>query len=220
MGASITAEKRTNFYSLKAKTSEVDPTPFFGKNEKTNNGWEVTDKFNAMDGYLTKIEHSSYEHLGETKTKLKMTLNDADGTVNSLESNFNNLVYSLLNSLLGCENINFIEMNVWLGKSKVGMDGKESKRYPSIAVKNNGVEAKWFLEYAKTPKPAKVTVGKKTVTDDSEVIEFWKKKIDEINGKLSAMPVSSTPQTNNSGENKTPPNLDTNFDNDNSSLPF
>ena len=57
------------------------------------------------------------------------------------------------------------------------MDGKESKRYPSIAVKNNGVEAKWFLEYVNTPKAAKVSVGKKTVTDDTEVIEFWKKRL-------------------------------------------
>jgi hypothetical protein len=29
MGAHTTAEKRTNFYSLKAKTSETDPAPFF-----------------------------------------------------------------------------------------------------------------------------------------------------------------------------------------------
>ena len=217
MGATNTAENRTNFYSLKAKTSESDPTPFFGKNEKTNNGWEITEKFNAMDGYLTKIEHSSYEYQGETKTKLKMTLNDADGTINSLESNFNNLVYSLLNSLLGCENIGFVAMNVWLGKSKIGADGKESKRYPSIGVKNNGIEAKWFYEFNKTPKPDKVKVGAKMVTDDSKVIEFWKKKIEEINGKLSAMPTTASPQTNNGGEN-TPPNLDTNFDND--SLPF
>jgi len=192
MGAHNSEQSKTNFYALKAKTSETDPTPFFGKNTKTGNGWEITEKFNSMDGNLIDIEHSSYEFEGETKHKCKLHLQDKDGTRNTIESNFNNLLYSLLNSLSSCDP-GFISMNLSLGKAKI-VDGKEGKRYPSIWVKNNGKEIKWKYDATQTPRPEKVKVKTKTVVDDSKVIEFWIKEISDIKtnlgGKKNETPVN------------------------------
>lgn len=187
MGASNSEQSRTNYFSLKAKTSDTDPTPFFGKNTKTGNGWEITEKYDSMDGNLTDIEYSTYVYEGETKHKCKLILNDNDGTRNSVESNFNNLLYSLLNSLASCEP-GFINMNLSLGKAKI-IDGKEGKRYPSIWVKNNGEEVKWKYGAEQLPRPEKIKAGSKTVLDDTKVIEFWTKVIDnEIKPKLKAKP--------------------------------
>lgn len=184
MGAHNSENSKTNFYALKAKTSETDPTPFFGKNTKTGDGWKITETFNSFSGNLVKIEHSTYEHQGETKHKCKMTLKDGEET-NTIESNFNNLLYSLLNALASSESLGNILMTLFLGKAKI-IDGKEGKRYPSIWVKNNGVDLKWKYNFEETPKPKKVKVGGKTVADDSEVVEFWKNVIvTEINPNLN-----------------------------------
>lgn len=182
MGAHNSEHSQMNFYNLKAKTSDTDPSPFFGKNTKTGNGWEITEKYDSMNGNLAGIEHSTYEYEGETKHKCKLILKDADGTKNSVESNFNNLLYSLLNSLANCEP-GFIAMNLSLGKAKI-IDGKEGKRYPSIWLKNNGEEVKWKYSADQLPRPEKIKAGSKTVLDDTKVIEFWKNVISEIKPKL------------------------------------
>lgn len=185
MGASNSEQSKTNFYALKAKTSDQDPAAYFGHNTKQGDSWAITEKFNTFSGHLTDIKHSTYQYEGETKNKVEFTLKDADGTTNILSANFSNLTYSLLNSLAGC-NPEKIEMNLSLGKAKV-IDGKMGKQYPSIWVKNNGEEVKWKYEFAAIPKATDVKVGNKTVKDDTKVVEFWIKVINEIKPKLTAI---------------------------------
>jgi hypothetical protein len=192
MGAKMQDRNNVTYLKLKAKTSDSDPTPFFGKTEKKNDKWEVTEKYNSVDGHLKGIEYSSYEYEGETKWKVSMKLVDPDGTITQLESNFNGLIYGILNALRGCKP-DLIEINVWLGKAKV-INGKEGKRYASAGVLNNGEKIGWHVPYDQLPQPEKVSFKGKTVTDDTAVVEYWKNVIDsEIKPSLNTeMPEQSS----------------------------
>lgn len=199
MGVKNSNQSMTTFVSLKAKTSDTDPSPYFGKNEKKGDAWEITEKFNSVDGHLRDIGYKSYEYEGQTKYKCVMKLVDPDGSVTQLETGFNNLLYGILNSMRGSK-LDFIEIQVWLGKAKeVG-----AKRYPSGKVLNNGTQLEWQVAHDQLPRPEKIKVKNTVVMDDSEVIEYWKKVIDnEIKPNLSKDPVVQE----RSGE--MPPNANT-----------
>ena len=174
MGAKNSNHTGATYLKLKAKTSDTDPTPYFGRTEKKDGEWVITDHYNSVDGQLIDISHDTYEYEGEEKNKVQFVLQDPDGSKTIVESNFNNLVYGILNSLAGCDKPGFIDINVWLGKQKEGSE----KRYASAAMTNDGQKAGWKYEYASLPQPKKIPVGKKTVTDDSAVVAFWINVID------------------------------------------
>jgi len=186
MGAKNSEQSSITYLKLKAKTSDTDPTPYIGQNEKTGNGWAITKTFNSVDGELEEITSETYEYEGEQKNKCKMKLRDKDGSITILESNFNNMLYSILNSLAGSPTIGFINIDVWLGKSK----GDTDKRYAQCAVKNNGEKTAWLYDWQNVPKPRKVLVPgtKKTVTDDTAVVDFWNGVIKDISEKLKNKP--------------------------------
>ncbi len=188
MSVKNSEQSQITFVSLKARTSESDPTPYFGVNEKKGDNWEITQKFNSVDGHIREISHDHYEYEGQTKFKCKMKLFDADGSVTQVETGFNNLLYSILNSMRGVK-LDLIDIQVWLGKEKEGGNGK---RYPSAKVKNNGQDLSWQVDYTTLPRPEKVKVGNITVQDDSKVVDYWKKVIDEeIKPNLSAVKETS-----------------------------
>lgn len=176
MGAKNTQFTQATYLKLKSKTSDTDPTPFFGKNEKHGETYEITEKFNSCDGFLTEISSSTYEYEGETKNKVRMTLVDPDGSVSFVEANFNNLVYSLLNSLCGVVPEK-VEMQVWLSKPTPESKGK---RFANITVKNNGKKIGWSMQQDELPKVRTEMVGNKKIKVDDEVVAFWKNKILDI----------------------------------------
>lgn len=181
MGASNKSGSNKRFYTLKAKTSDKDPKPFIGLQVKQNDKWGIGETYNNLQGEIISLTHSSYEFEGETKNKFIMTLRDKEGDM-QLEGNFNSLAYSLFNSLAGTNNLGDIEISVWLDK-----EIREGKQYPKLGVKNNGGKTTWKYDWANDiPKPEKVKVGAKTVTDDSKVVEFWKKVVEEIGMKLNS----------------------------------
>ncbi len=199
MGARENHQNNITYLKLKAKTSDTDPTPYFGRNEKRGDSWEIVEKFSARGGYLKDISHATYEYEGETKYKCSMKLVDTDGTIDIIEANFSNLLYGILNALLSCKP-EMIEISVWLGSAKAG-----DKRYPSAGVTNNGDKLSWSMPYDETPKPVvtMVDIGtgakkkQQKVTDDSNVIEFWSAKIDEIKATLNTDPVIPHPSAEN-----------------------
>jgi hypothetical protein len=210
MGAKQNDSSNITYLKLKAKTSDSDPTPFIGKNEKINGEWVIKEKFNSVDGNLTEIGSETYDYEGETKHKCKMKFIDPDGSISILESNFNNMLYNVLNSLAGTKKKGKIQIDVWLGKEK------EGKRYASVAVKNNGEKTEWLYDWQNVPKAEKVKVGTKVVSDDSNVVSFWAKVITDINThiKENAPMVTSEPaSTYGLPESDIQPN-------ENSDLPF
>jgi len=195
MGAKNSTHENVTYLKLRAKTSETDPTPFFGKNEKKGDRYEITEKFDSVDGTLTEITHESYEFEGEKKQKCKIKLKDEDGAITFVESNFNNLLYGILNALVGCIP-GLIDLKVYLGKGKDG-----GKQYPGVVIKNNGEQIKWLYKWEDLPKAQKVPIPgtAKTYLDDSNVIKFWQGEIEKINAGLTAskrreVPIQSTQQ--------------------------
>lgn len=174
MGAKNTTNKGITYLKLKAKTSETDLTPVFAKQEKKDGSYVITETFNSVDGYLKEITSETYEYEGETKHKCKMKFQDKSGETTYVESNFNNLLYGILNSLAG-QPCGFIDIQIWLGKER-----DNGKRYPSAGVQNNGKKAEWKFKVEELPRPKEIKAGKKTVYDDENVIEFWNKVIGQI----------------------------------------
>jgi hypothetical protein len=177
MGAKNTINSTATYLKLRSKTSDTDNTPFFGKQQKVNAKWEITERFNSVDGKLVSLTHDTYEYEGETKYKCVITLEDFDGTKTVVESNFNNVLYSILNSFANYED-GIIDINLWLSKEK------EGKKYAQGGVNIGGNKLEWKYKFSDLPKAKEVKVGKKTVKDDSEVVEFWCKEIDKIAEKL------------------------------------
>lgn len=189
MGAHKNEQSSNLYLKLKAKTSDTDPTPFFGKQEKQGNEYVITEKFNKVDGKIISLETDTYEYQGETKSKFKIILQDADGSKTYIEGNFNSLAYSIFNSLAGTHNLNFIAIEVWLDK-----EVKNGKQYAQCKVLNDGERTNWKYNWNDVPKPEKVKVGNKTVTDDTKVVEFWTKEAGGVAAKLKIE--SSTANSN------------------------
>jgi len=201
MGAKKTERKNISFFALKAKTSDTDPTPYFGKSTKTGDKWVITEAFDAMDGHLTAIKHSTYTWEGQEKNKLEITLCDPDGAINVVGANFNSLTYTLLNLLASQEKIGRLDISVWLGRAN-----DDGKQFPAISVKNNGVQCKWKYPYETQPKPEKVKFKNKTVIDDTNVVEFWKTVLAEIREKITPFTPTAAAPLAESAEEAVPGN--------------
>ncbi|KKQ95362.1 MAG: hypothetical protein UT21_C0006G0034 [Candidatus Woesebacteria bacterium GW2011_GWA1_39_11b] len=186
MAAYNADRKKLSFFALKAKTSDTDPSPYFGLNTNDGNGWKITDKFNSIKGHLVGIAHSTYEYEGQTKNKMELRLQDDDGAMNVVGANFSYLVYSLLNSLASIEKPDLIDMRVYLAKAKVS-EGKTGKQFPGIVIKNNNQDVKWKYQYDELPKAEEIEFKGKKIYDDEKVIAFWKDVIEnQIKPKLRA----------------------------------
>jgi len=179
MGAYNDERSNRAYYSLKAKTSDTDPTPYIGKSEKQGDSWSIAHKYNAIVGWLFDIKHGTYEYEGQVKNKVELFFTDHDEKQFVLSANFNSLTYSLLNSLASCHNPGpgWVDINVWLGKAKV-TNGVAGKQYPSVALKNNGQKVKWAYLIDEIPKATKETYKGNVIIDDSAVIKFWVHVID------------------------------------------
>lgn len=172
MGAGNNTNSGATYLKLKAKTSDTDGTPYFGRNEKKGDSWEIVEKFSWVSGHLTEIKHDTYPYEGQTKHKVVMMLVDTDGTKTQVEANYNNLTYNILNSLASFKP-DYIRIEVWLGKAKI-TGGKAGKQYPSAAIKVEGMERiGWKYTYDQQPQPVKEVYKGNTITDDSKVIQFW-----------------------------------------------
>lgn len=205
--------KQTTFVKMKAKTSDTDLTPIFGVLEKSGDSWVIGKVCNAISGELTEITHKTYEYEGEEKNSCRMKFVDPDGSANLVESGFNNLLYNVLNILAFKNDGNIV---IELGLSKPDAN---NKRYARAYITINGEKSDWKYKDKEIPRPSvqKVQVGKgkaKEVRDDSEVIEFWKQVIENINNELKTLPAKNAP------EEKPKPDLGTGPVEGTSDLPF
>lgn len=190
MGASNESSSgNKSFYKLRAKTSEKDPTPFIGKLKKEGEKWVVGETFKSFSGQLVSARWSTYQ--SEDGEKHKVTLEFSEvGEISFIDSNFNNLTYAIINSLLSCESYDNVKFDVYLNKAKEGTD----KRYAGASVYcgSDPNYVKWYYQFADQPKAVEVMVGTKKVKDDSPVIKFWCDAIDKLNAKLGGAGQTTT----------------------------
>jgi hypothetical protein len=64
------------------------------------------------------------------------------------------------------------------------MSKSDGKFYPSAYVESNGSRVDWFHPIDSLPRPVVATLGKKKVVDDSDVVEFYHKVVDDLIAKF------------------------------------
>lgn len=178
------------YIALKAKTSETDPTPYFGLKTKSGDKYEISEKFTFVEGVLEEMKTKQYTWEKQLIDVVTIKMRDAD-EVYFVEGNLSSsLMRNILNSILGTkEKLNGrVHIDLGLQKAKEG----ETKRYAASWVKIDGENTTWAYKYDEFPKIEKNKKG--VIIDDEAYMEFMRKMVTDINGYLVA------PVTSDSGE--------------------
>ena len=171
----------------------------------------IEEKPTFIQGGLTEVKTDSYEYEGDTINSIKFTLEDMD-TKLVLESGFNNLAISLINTLAGSPDFGEVKLSLYTGKSG----------YPSLFIELDGgvTKTEWKWDYKKdfAPKIKKTKFKGKDLTDKSELETFLIKYVNtkEFQDKLSGLPTPSVEQPDSGGFETT----DEIIDEADSDLPF
>jgi hypothetical protein len=172
------------YLGLKAKTSDVDPTPYFGLREKDEKGeWVVSQKFSFVEGYLTSIENSSYEYKGQQRPTVRLKIEDAHETY-MIDCSLNtNIMKNMLNSLLGSKDrlSGRVKISVYAKKGK-GSDRVFANSFITI----DGNNTDWAYQPDQFPaiETAKNKKGESIVVDDSDYLAFLQNMVTQIQEAL------------------------------------
>jgi hypothetical protein len=187
MGLSNSEQARTTYVKMFSKEPGTDNVnAFFGMSEKVEGKWQTTQRFDTLEGMLTGISVGEFTYNNDTKKTLKMVFTDASGERVQVESTFTFLAYNVINTLYGIQDFSKqIRFKLYVRRG--------DKDSPAVYIECGGERASWAFEPSQLPKAARVTVGKKEVIDDSEVVEFYERLVNEIASRLSSKPVVKTP---------------------------
>lgn len=182
MGFSNTGSEQIDYLKLNAKTSETE-SPFFSLQKKVDGKWGTAQSFNQISGYIMGVSRREGEYQGNPVFSVRIRfMDDSDPTkLFQVEASYNNLTYSILNSLLSLDKLSPVTIRVYARASK-----SDGKFYPAAYVESNGNRVDWFHAIDTLPRPAVAMVGKKKVIDDSEVIEFYHKVVDSLIEKFGS----------------------------------
>jgi hypothetical protein len=182
MGLSNSEQARTTYVKMFSKEPGTDNVnAFFGMSEKVEGKWQTTQRFDTLEGMLTGISVGEFTYNNDTKKTLKMVFTDASGERVQVESTFTFLAYNVINTLYGIQDFGKqIRFKLYVRRG--------DKDSPAVYIECGGERASWAFEPSQLPRAARVTVGKKEVIDDSEVVDFYEKLVNEIAGRLSKTP--------------------------------
>ena len=183
MGLSNSEQARTTYVKMFSKEPGTDNVnAFFGMSEKVEGKWQTTQRFDTVEGIITGISTGEFTYQSDTKKTLKIVFADNSGERVQVEATFTLLSYNVINSLYGIKDLSK-PVRIKLYVRRTG-----ERDMPSAYIECGGERASWAFEPSQLPKPARVTVGKKEVIDDSEVVEFYEKLVNEISSRISAKP--------------------------------
>jgi hypothetical protein len=182
MGLSNSEQARTTYVKMFSKEPGTDNVnAFFGMSEKVEGKWQTTQRFDTLEGMLTGISVGEFTYNNDTKKTLKMVFTDASGERVQVESTFTFLAYNVINTLYGIQDFGKqIRFKLYVRRG--------DKDSPAVYIECGGERASWAFEPSQLPKAARVTVGKKEVIDDSEVVDFYERLVNEIAARLSKTP--------------------------------
>lgn len=172
-------EVNWTFVKIRSKTN---PHLFIStKNEK---GKWIDEDISAIEGNITGIYFKSYTS-SETKKEIEMVnikIQDWDDLF-ILQSAWTFALRNIVNCILGC----------WekLGRVRIGVYGKQNgdKIFPAIAFKNNWEKTNWLLDIEQQKEMTTAITNTKTGEiqsyDYSDLNEFFKKKLIELNNRLT-----------------------------------
>jgi hypothetical protein len=180
MGLSNSEQTKTSYVKMFSKEPNTDDVnAFFGMSEKVDGKWQTTQRFDTVEGLLVSVTVGEFVYQNDTKKTLKLVFTDESGERIQVESSFTLLTYNVINTLYGCNFEKPIKIKLYVKK---GTDKNMAAAY----IENGGERASWAYEPSQLPKPHKVTVGKKEVIDDSEVIEFYERLAQDISIRVAA----------------------------------
>lgn len=174
---------------LKIATRDADkkdvPIHFEAKRRNENKEWvpyTTGQSIKDVSGSLTKVElyEKEWEGVVTPRVKLYLADNEAEQTY-LLDLSYTMVARSLFNSILSLEDFDDVEIGVWDRKV-------EDKTYPSVSVKQRGEKVNWKFKIEEQPKIVKQTVGKKVVTDSSELDEFFKSHLGDLALRVAGAP--------------------------------
>lgn len=178
MGLSNSEQARTTYVKMFSKEPGTDNVnAFFGMSEKVEGKWQTTQRFDTVEGVLTGISVGEFTYQNDTKKTLKLVFTDNSGERVQVESTFTFLTYNVINTLYGCKDLSKqIRIKLYVRRG--------DKDMPAAYIECGGERASWAFEPSQLPKPHRVTVGKKEVIDDSEVVEFYERLVNEIASRI------------------------------------
>ncbi len=180
MGLSNSEQARTTYVKMFSKEPGTDNiNAFFGMSEKVEGKWQTTQRFDTVEGVLTGISVGEFTYQNDTKKTLKLVFSD-NGERVQVESTFTFLTYNVINTLYGCKDLSKqIRIKLYVRRG--------DKDMPAAYIECGGERASWAFEPNQLPKPARVTVGKKEVIDDTEVVEFYERLVNEIASRIKSI---------------------------------
>jgi hypothetical protein len=166
MGASKSSFKPRKFYKL--RTDKATKQPSFieqVKDEKTGK-YIDGDHYTVITGYLTSVRCKTFEYEGKQKESVMIELQDNTDQEMQLviETGWNFLARSILNTLASPTNIGHVKISVY--KSKNG--------YPSAYLECAGRKTGWKYTVDELPKGQEIVFKGEKMWDDSAVNEFFK----------------------------------------------
>lgn len=185
MGLKNSETTKTTYVKMFSKEPGTDNVnAFFGMSEKVDGSWKTTQRFDTVEGILTGISVGEFVYQNDTKKTLKMVFMDETNERVQVESTFTFLAYNVINTLYGCDLSKMLRLKLYVRRG--------DKDSPAVYIECGGERASWAFEPSQLPKAARVTVGKKEVIDDSEVVDFYERLVNEISVRLSKTPVITT----------------------------
>jgi len=187
MGWETNSNKQVTF--VKLKTDKETKQPFFIAQGKEGDSWVEVERHQKFSGPLESITVKEREWEGSTIESVVFEFSDGNEYY-KIESSFNNLSRSILNSLAGVDYKLGPTIMVSLYKNKEG--------YASVYVETDGERASWKFSMDELPEIKRIRFNGKDQSDFEDVNNFFKGVIEAINIKLKdapALPPKSDPTT-------------------------
>lgn len=168
-------------YILKIKTKDAADKKvpaYIQVSEKVGEKWVANgNTVNSVSGDLTKVEIREREFQGEKYNSIGLFFTDKTAKETYLlDTRFNMVSQGLFNSLFSLEAFNNVEVQVY--DNKAG--------YATTSVTQDGKKVSWKYGIDELPKVKKITAGKKTLTDTSELEEFFLTHLNDLNNRIQA----------------------------------
>jgi len=188
MGYTNTGSEQLDYLKLNAKTSETE-SPFFSLQKKIDGKWQAESTFNQISGYLIGVSRREGDYQGSPIYSVRLRFVDDKDTekVFQVEATYNSLTYTILNSLMSAEKSEPLMIRVYARPSKT-----YDKIYPAAYIEASGNRLEWFYPISELPRAIEHTVGRKTVIDDTEVVEFFHGVVDSLANKYGAIAQRAT----------------------------
>lgn len=180
-------QNSNKLYVLKIKTKDVDgkPVPVFfqvaEKNPETGK-WTPTGEMKNVTGNLVSVQVTDEDYNGEKYNAVKLTLEDPDAKESYiLDTRFNMLSRSLLNSLCSLTNYDDLKIGVYQSSPKPGFESQAS-----VSVRQGDQKVSWAFAIADQPKVTEVKAGAKVIRVYDDLNNFFIEKVKDLNEKVKA----------------------------------